>query len=428
MPHRVGTFVLLALCILLGTLQRAETATYYVAPSGGGACSTNSGSPQGGLLNALACLGSGDTLILKSGTYNTPLDNAIPSGSAGAPTVLRAEVPRGAVLTPGGICGTVSIICFGNQQFITMDGLTLDGAGWYGVHHLFFLDYTATNITFQNGEIKNGIDNNSTSNSNGVSFAGHDVSTFTLRGTLIHDIGTNAAAGQGFYAYGIYFHANNSLIENNTISHCSGYAIHFYNTLAGSGNNNTFRNNILQQNAPFGGNAHTMLFADGGDNNTMYNNVLYAGGGEGVIVNAYGTQGHNNSVYNNTIVGHSGACIRLGYPVGTTVRNNLCFANGADTIAMGSSVGTTSDTNLCTPVSASCTLYANPQFVDLPAGDLHLGPGSPVIGQGANLQSLFTTDAGGTPRVAPWDLGAWKAASGGLPAPTNVRLLSVTNP
>jgi hypothetical protein len=57
---------------------------------------------------------------------------------------------------------------------------------------------------------------------------------------------------------------------------------------------------------------------------------------------------------------------------------------------------------------------AAPKFATVPngkvgSGDFDLQAGSPALGRGLNLYSLFTTDAAGRPRpsAAPWDIGAF---------------------
>jgi hypothetical protein len=60
-----------------------------------------------------------------------------------------------------------------------------------------------------------------------------------------------------------------------------------------------------------------------------------------------------------------------------------------------------------------------PKFMAVPngtagSGNFHLLPGSPAIGAGVNLSSVFTTDAAGRPRpsTGAWDLGAFVAGTG----------------
>src|SRR5437667_6769750 len=82
----------------------AHGATYYVAKTGSDSNSCSRAQSQSTpklTINAGAgCLNAGDTLIIKTGTYNEALLNVIPSGTAGSPTTVKSEVQYGAVLQP----------------------------------------------------------------------------------------------------------------------------------------------------------------------------------------------------------------------------------------------------------------------------------------------------------------------------------------
>src|SRR5262245_26060587 len=110
----------------------AHGTTYYVSPSGsnGNSCvrAQNSSTPKQTINNGANCLGSGDTLVVKAGTYNEVLNmNNYPNGSSGSPTTIRSEVQGGAVLKPS--AGGAAIYFGGggaNKQWMTIDGLVLD--------------------------------------------------------------------------------------------------------------------------------------------------------------------------------------------------------------------------------------------------------------------------------------------------------------
>src|SRR5713101_8436952 len=82
----------------------AHGATYYVAKTGSDSNSCGSAQSQSTpklTINAGAgCLSAGDTLIVRSGVYAEVLDNSVPSGSAGSPTIVRSEVNHGAIIRP----------------------------------------------------------------------------------------------------------------------------------------------------------------------------------------------------------------------------------------------------------------------------------------------------------------------------------------
>src|SRR5262245_12116041 len=80
----------------------AHGATYYVAKTGSNSNSCANARSQSTpklTINAGAgCLNAGDTLIVKSGVYNEALNDVIPSGIAGNPTIVKSEVQYGAVI------------------------------------------------------------------------------------------------------------------------------------------------------------------------------------------------------------------------------------------------------------------------------------------------------------------------------------------
>jgi parallel beta-helix repeat protein len=411
-----GQTVLFTLLLLCAPLHSWAT-TYYVTPSGGqGGCSTNTNSPQNGLNNGMACLNGGDTLILKSGTYAEKLDDNIPSGSAGNPTTIRADVFRGAILKPNS--GPSPVIWLGHfnvSSYITFDGLVTDSLNLPAPHYAVVIGPDATNnISVLNMEIRNVPNANFCStgnNSVGISFSSSN--NMVLRGNYIHNIGYDAIPEPGgacsgglhyFYSYCTYFPANNSLVENNEFAQCSGYGFHGYGSLK----NNVIRNNYFHDN---GG----PLYVCEPGNNQIYNNIVasnpgtYAGGAGGIIVGGYctGSITTNAQVYNNTIVGNGGHCIQLGVsgaglPVNNSFfQNNICYQNGTDDISVQNGSGNiTNGSNL---------LGTNPQFVNAGGGDFHLSSGSPAEINGINLSTTFTADYAGTtrPSSGQWTRGAY---------------------
>ncbi len=401
----------------------AFAATYYVATTGSDAnsCSAaqNAATAKRSINAGAGCLSAGDTLIVKAGTYSEILNNVIPSGTASTPTIVRSEVQYGAIIQPGvanqgNLGGTVGIVYFNNVSYITFDGFTTDGTGLGPVYHVYFQEGgTSHDITVQNNEMRYGADVNSTTDVLGVVPA-HGNYALTIRGNRIHDMGTGAVAGQAFYSYGMYIHANNSVFENNEIYNCSGFGIHNYNTIINGSDGNIFRNNKIHNNGIVSG-ASGFLFADGGDNNIAYNNIVYGNGGHGIIMHGVGVQAHNNAIYNNTVYANGGNCIDVGYPlytgpINTTVRNNICYQNGNDTVTHANDTGSIIDHNLS---------GTNPLFINAATADFHLQAGSPAIDAGMTI-SQVTTDKDGNarPAGAAYDMGAYEFGGSGLPAPT----------
>lgn len=94
------------LCLLLLSQSPVWAATYYVAPTGSDRASCGNAqrqaTPRQTINAGIACLRGGGTLIVKAGTDNEIIPETIPSGTANAPTIVKADPPRGAVLQSDG--------------------------------------------------------------------------------------------------------------------------------------------------------------------------------------------------------------------------------------------------------------------------------------------------------------------------------------
>jgi parallel beta-helix repeat protein len=425
--------MLLVYVLLLAMLPSiAHAATYYVTASGGqGGCSTNTNSPQTGLNNGIACLSGGDTLIAKAGVYGEVINvGGIPSGTSGIRTTIRSEVLHGAILRPSG--GGVRFVQFweyNNQQWIVIDGFSLDGANASApVVGIDVRPQAGTdNLLLQNMEVKTFAGWDSCAVTLALSGGGPGpVSNVVFRNLDIHDIGYNQTPGSTCnccYSYGIYLSGSGYTLENNRFSNISGYGIHGYAGGGPGASNNVIRNNTFTTTGVTG------IFLCGG-NNQVYNNIVKQAGSGGPGAGAPGIElasscsgqsSSQNLIANNTVVSGGGACMNLGATTSSTAQNNICAQNGTNSIG-GGGASTTINTNLCSTAGTGCTVVGDPFFVNPGAGDYHVQTGSPAIGAGVNLSGSFTTDYAGTTRTPPWTIGAYQFGGASLPAPTNFRV------
>ena len=165
----------------------------------------------------------------------------------------------------------------------------------------------ATDVTFQNGEIRNILGNGTCSPSMAFG-ADHDDPRLTVLNTYIHDIGDNdppANPQTCNFSYGVYLAFRNSRFEGNTWANISAFGIHGYPNPQG----NIIRNNTFCNTGP-------LLMR--GSGNLVEGNRLYHVGqtaypyerGKTLMVDA------SNTERNNTVSDSSGDC---GAPTGGTI-------------------------------------------------------------------------------------------------------------
>src|SRR5262249_42775676 len=176
--------------------------------------------PGDDLTQMVSALKPGDTLVLRDGVYDSQMQN-IPSGSPGNPITIRSENPGGAIIRPTSYQGTGIIETSGHD--IVINGLTTDGRNLTAPVHIYIHD--GADVVVANNDLGWGRDNNSPSNNLGIAVAGAERVTITHN--RIHDmgyVGYEADITRSWGSYGMYFGADNSIIEYNEIynnSSCS---------------------------------------------------------------------------------------------------------------------------------------------------------------------------------------------------------------
>jgi hypothetical protein len=224
---------------------------YYVAQNGGSDSNSceqakNPATAKQTINAGISCLKGGETLIVKSGTYNEVIKSNVPSGSAGSYTTIKSEVQYGAIIQPDMSWERqhAGIVAFSDSSngFVTFDGFVVDGSKTTGLTNPVVIADGAHDIMILNNELKNAESVDSSSNSLGIAFG--CTQGCVVRGNKIHDIGIGATASQHWFNYCIYFSGANNLVENNELYNCSGYAIHGYSSL-GQSSNNILRNSEL---------------------------------------------------------------------------------------------------------------------------------------------------------------------------------------
>ena len=411
-------------------------ATYYVATNGSNGNPGSSVSPWATIDYAAAAarnLQPGDTVIVRSGTYNTTGVTIGHSGSAGGGKVtFKSDVLHGAKVVSSGQNGFYT----NNKHHVRIEG--------------FDVTAVKTGINIGKGCYYIDVVNNRSHDNDAQGIYSRQSEFLLIEGNIVYNNSTNNQA-------------------NNSIS------VHFMENVSGDTTTTGFRM-IVRGNTCYNNGINTTSTDSGGimidsnptDNFTppalytyprlVENNLCYRNGGPGIIVlEALNTTVRNNTCWqngrkpgaggftanlvnrtdnivwaNNIAVADKAfnpnspavACVSLADRVPRTYvnvdwYNNITFngVNGEESLFQtGNNAGnlpSAADDNM---------LGVNPRLVS-PLTDFHPAPGSPAIDAGTSAHNgASSIDFEGTTRVAPVDIGAFEhaASSGGTMAPDSV--------
>jgi Right handed beta helix region len=198
----------------------------------------------GGDLRAAAQrLRPGDTLLVQPGVYGGGLGCEIPSGSEGAPTIIRASVPGQAIIRLSNGGRGIDLGC--SQQWIVIDGLVITGEDQSTGEGIHLTD--TSHVTVQNTDIGHILGNGTCAPSQGIAFSESNNNVFL--NNRIHDLGHNDPPSEVRscnFTYGTYMPSNGNLWDSNLFYNISAFAIHGYP----DPQNNIIRNNTLCNTGP----------------------------------------------------------------------------------------------------------------------------------------------------------------------------------
>ena len=410
-------------CIWVWTALPAWAATYYVSAGGTNhSCSqaTNPSTRRNSINAGIACLSSGDTLIIGDGRYRElvsdvppaavapPLGTgraALPNGTAGAYTILKAEHRRQAILTvtPQGDW-LAPIELSENAHHIRFEGLVIDGQnhttnGIAGsthpttLHALQFVDLQIQNILYM-----------------GVQMGGqnHQFINVDMKNIARTVDGETTCPREG-YCHPYYIGGSGHVMDGGTYTNVDGWVYHqgqgpgghvFKNstidtatTIANCHNSTVF--NVTAKNLSWG-------VSMGGGCAFVHNTVtLRTRGKPGTFI--YQNAGSPNLIKNNLLFNFANNPSEWDYIYIEDGQGQNLLRRGPHPNISG---------NVCDYRQNGCT-YAPPSscFVrDAAGGDFALCSNSPAISAGVNDASMapFTPDQAGVarPPSGPRDAGA----------------------
>ncbi len=387
---------------------------------------------------ATAATVAGDTLYVRSGTYNLRLSSAlltINSGTGDTTRVKIAGYPGETVtLFPSAQTG-ISVLGVTGKQYVWFDNFIADGTNVTASESTVTADETSSFIRFSYIEAKN---NGPVGSDPAFSGAGFLIggNAQELQHVYSHDNGLNGAACGTAAPYGLYLSAHNSTVENSRFIHNGTYGVHQYHSASSSTNGNIIRYNEIADNGAARSCGHGLLVSSG-SGHQIYGNVIRDQGNGGANVSFDHSQPCIScEFYNNTVVrGTYGAYIEVN-STGLLAKNNIFMNNPTANVINLPGGSTTFAQNLCfgTGGTTGCAITASdPLFVNYAADDFRLNTGSPALNVGVPL-AIVTNSIDGTPRPqgALLDLGAYESATI-LPVvtivnPTANASLGVTSP
>lgn len=283
-----------------------------------------------------------------------------------------------------------------------------------------------------------------------------NVDTFRVTNNLVHDndnIGIDMIGGEGTCPADSCDAARNGTCAGNTVYRCrsnygGGYAAGIY--VDGGRNIVVERNSIFQ--CDIGLEIGCENHAKTASGMTVRENLIYDNdkGGMGFGGYNYPATGkvtnssfHHNTCFNNDVLGTTQGEVYINYALNCVVRNNIFYSSAQNrllTTTIGNGGGNILDYNLWWAprgngnatvdyngtiyssfsdyVAATgqdqSTIFSNPRFVStlLPAADLHVQSGSPVIDAGdpAFVAATGEIDFDGRQRIAGArvDIGAYE--------------------
>jgi hypothetical protein len=359
---------------------------FYVAQNDPAASDSNPGteaSPKLTIGAGIGLMASGDTLIVKAGTYNESL-NSLPSGTASNYTTIRANPGDTVILTKSG--GSFNRIANFNSShsFIAIDGFICNDDSGSVLWNAFKYDGSCDHIRLDNCEIYN-CQHSGVQDSSEEGVGGHEF----LNGSS-HDNGIDGLD------HGIYMVSPSSITRNSDFYNNTGYGIQLWPTTDNSGCEIQYNRCWSNGDSPTGSRKGGITL--NGTNCLIANNLCWDNADSGIICSG----GSGNKIFNNTCWANRGFHGSGGIDLNTsgiTCRNNISYANVGPDIE--NSFGSTVSNNLTTD-----PLFVN-ENTDPNLIDLKLQAGSDAIGGGVTLADV-TDDFDKVARGSPPDIGAYE--------------------
>ena len=376
------SFLFLALSLL-----SAQGGDYYVSTQGNDSNPGTSAQPFRTITRAYGLATAGSTIIVLPGVYTDYTSNwglhLGRSGTAASPIILKSQV-RGGAIIDGQNAGDRNVGIYIDGHYNIVDGFEIRGGPHGGITIWGDFNQILNNRIHHNGNPASS----STLGQDGV-YSSENTRNTIYVGNYIHD---NGRPGSNL-DHALYLCGDNEMIINNVLVRNASYGLH----IAGYATVSNMR---------------------------VYNNVMAHNGKSGIIfwMPVSGVDIRNNIIVHN---GKFGIDSYDAHGGGVVIDRNLVFGNGLGDYSLALAGSDFS-------YSMGTTISGPPNFVNSTSAsfDPHLSAGSPAIGAGGNLSSMFTTDleGGARPASGAWDLGPYKYGDTGTTLATATVSVTASDP
>ncbi|MCP5047417.1 MAG: DUF1565 domain-containing protein [bacterium] len=458
---------LLIFLILFGLAAPGYGANYYVSKSGSDSNPGSEAQPWKTIQKAADTLTAGDTVYIKTGTYN---ERVMPqnSGSAGNYITYTAYPGDSVTIDGAGINlpndwgGLFDIF---NKSYIKVSGLKVQNAGPNDNNTGILVD-SGSYIIIENNHTYNTVSSGiGVWNSSNVIIDGNEVElacndgeqecltvavtdTFEIRNNHVHNGGPGSMGAEGLDGKD---GSSNGKIYNNRVHDLNRLGIYLDAWDKHTYNIDVYNNIVYDIRAD----GITLASESGGllENINIYNNIVYNVTENGIAITRNGHSAthpmKNINIINNTLYNNGssdwGGGIMVDNPnlQSAIIRNNILSQNVFYSIDMEADVpmgNVTVDYNLIhgfrnydDEIKGSNVVEGDPLFVNASAVNFHLQSTSPAVDAGSSSGAPARDyDGNSRPSGSGYDIGAFEygTSGGSLPGislnPTaiNVTVLS----
>jgi hypothetical protein len=367
-------------------------------------CTGSDGNAYNTVAEGTSVLHNGDTLYIRGGTYVEAIDenNFIDTGNAWDDAItVEGYQDETVIWMPNS--GGETVLSFQATPVrrymifrnLILDGINRGGGSLDGGGAVFYTHQSSgtDHIRLDTVTLRNGDGNGAL-----VGGSNHEFINIKVYNNGLYPGYTNSN--------GMYMTTDSSVIDGGEFYDNECFGVRFWDSGAGSADNNIVMNAKIYRNGRNGGPDRDIICGSGGGginlgqvNNKAYNNIIYDG-------NWWGIQSQNNDsgskYWNNTLYDNQNG-VDLQESLNAEYINNISYNNDSCDLCTTGASGLTESTNLT---------GTNPSFANAAGGNFHLTSSSTnAIDQGTDLTSSGVTadfEGNSRPQGLAYDIGAYE--------------------